>query len=253
MQRRDGSIAVRHVYIYGDFGTSEASVEGWKSILTKTLKHPSDLITLTLSHTIIKDISRQMPEETLVIFPGGADKCYLERLSSEAILRIRAMVALGGSYIGTCAGAYFASRFCMFETENENLRVLGPRPLCLMGQTAIGAVIDGFQYGSETGARTLPLQCEWRGVTFTAQVYCNGGPAWIGMMNKNGTKVIARYSSAVLSRHGFCEMRPAAVIQSQFGLGVAVLSGVHPEILNSNYTDIGNIQLLKAIWQAANM
>lgn len=243
----------RYVYIYADDGASETSVRGWQIVLCHAIHYPPTHIRLTYAHTLIPDITAQAPDRTAVIFPGGADLPYMEKLRGARIGTLRAVIAAGASYIGTCAGAYFASSFCIFEPRDAALRVVSPRPLCLFGRPAIGAVSPGFHYHSERGATTEFLACAWHGRAFQTHAYCNGGPAWALVEDDARTRVIARYTRPVLSRNGVHEPSPAAVLLHAFGHGVAVLSGVHPEIVAKTPVDVGLGELLLAIGKGARL
>lgn len=238
------------VYVYDDEGTSALSADGWISTLKQYFPSSSVvLIRKTNAATVEQDLSRQPPEDTILIMPGGADMPYLQALVGSPIARIRAAIYGGATYIGTCAGAYFASSACVFEAHDPELRVVGPRPLALFPLPAIGAAKPGFSYASEAGASFEPLAIclqfnDANGVVGInsnhdqpiAKVYCNGGPAWTCPTDQlyfpeGDTTVIARYSSPVLQRHGICDnFNPAAILAHKCGKGTAILSGVHPEL-----------------------
>lgn len=242
----------RHVYIYTGNGTSPSSIQGWHDTLRTTLHQPPDKIHETRSDTICRDVLAHSPYETTIIMPGGADLPYLESLKGEPVSLLREILINGGSYIGTCAGAYFASAACVFEAGDARLRVVGTRPLALLDYAAIGAVREGFAYGSEAGATVETLRCRWGNMQFDAKVYCNGGCGWAGVLDDEHTLVTARYSESVLRRHGVKEVRPAAVVARRFGQGSVVLSGVHPEI-SLDRGDEGRERLVQCMAEAAMM
>lgn len=221
----------RRIYVYCDEGASMASVVGWERALIQEMKYPRHLLRRTNAKRIERDLAAQVGARTLFIMPGGADMAFLQRLGTAGILRLRSAVERGATYIGTCAGAYFASRSCIFEAKDPKLRVVGTRPLSLAPYDAIGAIRAGFSYGSERGASLEQLTCQWGQESFNAVSYCNGGCAWQGVNEHTGTKVLARYTGAALRRHDIMEECPAAVIVQTYGNGVAVLAGVHPELV----------------------
>lgn len=250
----------RHVYIYNDKGASESSVEGWTRTLHDKLHYPTNRVHTTRSDTLIADITSQHASEIVLIMPGGADLPYVDLLHGTRVAQIRATIAAGASYIGTCAGAYFASCACIFEANDDAMRVIGQRELSLVSRAAIGAVRDGFKYGSEEGATIERLSCEWRGMAFTDHVYCNGGAAWVGLTQRSDAETLARFYDPVLKRHGIDEKHPAAVIKQLFGKGVAILSGVHPEMSFPNVIDGislknagSNDSLLRCIAEASRL
>lgn len=243
----------RYVYIYADEGASKSSIQGWYCVLNHMFQYPQKYIKLTFAHSFIADITGQAPHRTAIIFPGGADRPYMRHLCGDRIQTLRAVIASGGSYIGTCAGAYFASSFCIFEANDSVLRVVDPRPLSLFGRPAIGSVNPGFEYHSEKGATMETLACFWDRHAFKSEVYCNGGPAWPYVEPNLRTTVIARYTRPALKRHGVQDQNPAAVLLHAFGNGVAVLCGVHPEMIVQNPVNLGLFKLLLAIVKAARL
>ena len=76
----------------------------WKSI--DTISDPQSLITA---------LSRF--EKGLLIMPGGRDKPYQESFTGDGVKTIRDFVQRGGTYIGICAGAYFACENIEFEVS----------------------------------------------------------------------------------------------------------------------------------------
>lgn len=256
--------------MYFDEGVSTASVVGWERALIHDIRYPRHLVRRTNAKQIERDLDEQVAVRTLLIMPGGADRYFLQRLGLARILRLRSAIEGGAAYIGTCAGAYFASRSCIFEAKDPNLRVVGTRPLALVPYDAIGAMREGFCYGTERGASAEQLRCKWNDISFNAISYCNGGCAWRGVDEFSDTKVLARYKGTALSRHDIMEEAPAAVIAQICGNGVAVLAGVHPELFppspfgnapRSNHSshkmshvqDSGRIKLLCCILSAAGV
>ncbi|KAK9825704.1 hypothetical protein WJX81_008129 [Elliptochloris bilobata] len=51
----------------------------------------------------------------LLVMPGGADLPFCRRLNGAGNALIRGYVERGGSYLGLCAGAYYACRRVEFE------------------------------------------------------------------------------------------------------------------------------------------
>lgn len=249
----------RAVYIYNDEGTAPESVSGWVSVLKWTLRYPQSLIHTVKAVNIVQALHAQEPKKTLLIVPGGADLPYLHSLDDTCISAIRTVVAAGGSYLGVCAGAYFASSKCIFEKEDQRLRVVGQRPLALFPYPAVGAVRENFAYNSEAGATLERLHCQWRGRSFLPQIYCNGGPAWDCEASEK-TVIIARYEDPVLKRHGIGNDSPIAALKHAYGNdGTVVLCGVHPELpfhtdrrkWDSETMDQGRVLFLRSLAEAA--
>lgn len=250
------SRGLRHVYVYADVGTSPRSVHGCMKWL-KSMGHCEAMLHAVKAHDVPIVLRAHLPHQLALLIPGGADLPYLEKLEPDGVRAIRDVVSRGASYIGICAGAYFASSFCSFEPNDPKLRVVGPRPLALFSVSAHGAVRDRFAYDSESGATVERLDCEWSCARFQARVYCNGGAAWSLPSLPPDTVAIARYQHPVLHRHSILDASPVAVLQTKFGSGRVVLSGVHPEIFASS---IDNrcprgypVDLSTAIVEAANL
>lgn len=65
-------------------------------------------------------------EVGLLCFPGGFDLGFLETLGRSGCDVIRSWVLAGGSYLGICAGAYFAADRIEFDRQGD-LEVCGER------------------------------------------------------------------------------------------------------------------------------
>lgn len=259
----DAGVMRSHIYIYADRGTSIASVRGWQNVFLRMLKHPPWLVSLTYASTLEGDLHRQAARLTTLVMPGGADLPYKDKLDGYLTRVIQRVLKVGGCYIGSCAGAYFASKACIFEAQDKHLRVVGDRELRLVPYAAIGAVRPGFRYGKETGAtmEVLSCNCESEG-SFSARVYCNGGPGWV-FEEDDKTKMIGQYSEGVLKRHGVMNDVVVGVLTYEYGIdGRIVLCGVHPELQEDGSAEVmdaemmktrdkGKYQLLRCITKAA--
>lgn len=62
----------------------------------------------------------------------------------------------GGTYLGFCAGAYYACSTVQFEM-GTSLEVKGQRELAFFPGVAVGSVAPGFDYRNESGAQATPL------------------------------------------------------------------------------------------------
>ncbi|EFJ50700.1 hypothetical protein VOLCADRAFT_88490 [Volvox carteri f. nagariensis] len=89
--------------------------------------------------------------------PGGADLPYCKHLNGHGNRLLRDYVAGGGSYLGICAGAYYACRRVEFEVGGP-LEVVGDRELCFFPGAARGPAYPGFDYLSERGAQAAPIR-----------------------------------------------------------------------------------------------
>lgn len=159
-----------------------------------------------------------------IIMPGGADLPYCAALNGEPNLMIHKFVEDGGSYIGFCAGAYYASSYVEFDRGGA-LEVSGKRELSFFPGVSRGPAYGTgtFHYDTDEGARLVPII--WCGSEEKAPdplfVYYNGGGIFVDAESYAEVKVLARYGD--ISGH------PAAIIECQVGKGRAILSAVHPE------------------------
>jgi glutamine amidotransferase-like uncharacterized protein len=155
---------------------------------------------------------------SLLVIPGGRDIPYLAKLGKEGMAFIKDYVLNGGSYLGICAGAYFASGFVEFQ-KGGPLEVLGERHLQFFSGKAIGPAIDkdAFCYAAPLGAR--PARILYREQELS--VYYNGGCYFSEGLNDPSIQVICRYLEV--------DGHPPAIISCKVGKGIAILSGVHFE------------------------
>lgn len=174
----------------------------------------------------------------LFVLPGGRDLPYVDHLSrshsssahskpSRADAALRHYVEeVGGSYLGICAGAYYASSYCEFERGDPTFEVVGPRPaLQSYPGTKRGTVYPGFVYESDKGARLVDVGL---GANDQWKCHYNGGGAFIDA-DKSGAdvEILAKYSAEAGIREGY-ESQAAAILCHK-GKGRALLYGVHPE------------------------
>jgi biotin--protein ligase len=153
----------------------------------------------------------------LLVFPGGRDIPYLERLKGAAP-RIAKWVQEGGAYLGFCAGAYFACDRIEWEVDTH-LQVKGPRPLKFFPGLSVGCVFPGFQYDGEQGARAVTIVDERDG-SQKRYIYYNGGGEFVLPEQESGVEVLARYTGEAQGK--------VAAVSCTVGKGRVVLW--HPHI-----------------------
>lgn len=179
---------------------------------------------------------------SLVVIPGGRDLPYVEEMgkmrrreyggmtSAQDEIR-RWVLEQGGSFVGICAGAYFASSFCSFE-QGTDMEVAGPRSgLQFYPGECRGTVYSGFVYESDAGARVVRLAHDDGRVA----MHYNGGGAFIDANQYvgQGVSVLASYPSDELEMAHADGQRSyasqAAIVHCRAGSGQAILFGTHPE------------------------
>lgn len=155
-------------------------------------------------------------ETRLFIIPGGADLPYTRSLNGARNQKIRQFVENGGTYLGICAGAYFASSSVEFA-KGTSLEVTGTRELQFFEGPAIGPLVP-YCYHNNSGARAIRLFYQDQEV----KVFYNGGCYF-----PNAQHVLAYYENNL-----------PAIIECRVGKGKAILSGVHfeydPTLMDKN-------------------
>mgnify|MGYP001804254009 CR=1 FL=1 len=125
------------VYIYNDIGSSRDSIR--HSLYTLTQIISSDYNIQTIDSAEIKR-KEWVKDAALLAMPGGADIAYMEKLNGQGNNIIKEYVKNGGSYLGICAGAYYASGEVEFDKDGP-LEVLGKRELAFFPGKTIGPTI----------------------------------------------------------------------------------------------------------------
>ncbi|KAF9949602.1 biotin holocarboxylase synthetase [Mortierella alpina] len=170
---------------------------------------------------------------SLLVFPGGRDLPFVRDLSGAANDKIKSYVLSGGRFFGICAGAYYASDRINFEPGTP-LEVQGSRELSFFPGLCRGAVYPGFVYESESGAKAVGL-CLNKEIFAQDQlgfeettVYFNGGGYFVDAERYPGTQVLAWYKDEPSQIEAGSALK-AAMVACQYGQGLALLTGVHPE------------------------
>lgn len=213
------------ILIYLDNGVSKASALGWYHYY-QSINHSVRLID---SQTVRE--GGCFLDAKLFVLPGGRSKPFYHDLSGGGNSNIIHFVHGGGSFLGVCAGAYYACKETVFA-EGLPLEVLMPGALNFFNGCAIGPVFEPekFAYHSELGARVVSLAL-LNGRKLSS--YWNGGCFF--SENFNGDEqyqIVARYA-----QH---ENQLPAIISGECGQGKVLLSGVHPELCEQTILDDGN-------------
>lgn len=164
---------------------------------------------------------RWMEEADLFVMPGGADLPYCRALNGQGNRNLAVFVEGGGSYLGICAGSYYAGRRVEFA-KGTDLEVIGDRELSFFPGTVRGPTFPPFQYASPIGRRAVALSFEKTPVCF----YHGGGSFRLASEHQN-VQILAHYRDA----------SEAAIVRCSVGKGTALLSGVHfeynPDLMDS--------------------
>lgn len=133
----------RLVFVYDDYGCSESSVRQLKESIEelyaewelKTVKGNEIKEGILFSYLALEvDIGSR-----LLCIGGGFDLGYVQTLGEEGCDAIKRFVCSGGSYLGICAGAYFACDKVVFDPDGP-LEVIGERKLKFFPRNSIGPV-----------------------------------------------------------------------------------------------------------------
>lgn len=173
----------------------------------------------------------------LLVMPGGADLPYCRQLNGRGTAIITDFVRnQGGSYLGLCAGAYFACSRVEFEVGHPTLQVVGDRELCFFDGIATGSLYPGFDYQSERGAVAAPLKLLSNSNNGTEELkdYINGGPVFrlapSGPPLSSSSLHTYKNDVTILATFSDFKDEPAAALACHVGLGKAVLCATHPEL-----------------------
>jgi biotin--protein ligase len=204
------------VLIYADEGVSSFSLQ--ETLKTFRIRYANVEM---VDHELLRS-SDWEKEASLIIIPGGRDIPYHRKLKGKAVSKIRNFVEEGGSFLGICAGAYFASAEVIFE-KGTPLEIHEKRDLSFFSGAAVGTLYphSPFVYESEKSSHSSS-------VTFKGEelsLYYNGGCTFEDTEKYPNVTVLARYHDAA---------DQPAIIHCRVGKGNAVLSGVHFEVNPEN-------------------
>jgi glutamine amidotransferase-like uncharacterized protein len=206
------------IYIYNDEGVDPHSLDQIEHTL-KLLVQSNYAIKKIDSMNVVK--GTWINDSALFVMPGGADLPYLKKLSPMGNAIIKKYVHNGGSYLGICAGAYYAAHMIEFA-KGTPIEVIGKRELEFYPDTIIGPTLTAYDYNSESSARAALIK--WvsshgpfkKGHIITS--YHNGGGHFNNASKFLNVTVLADYLKDV-----------PAIVEISVGKGRALLSGVHFE------------------------
>lgn len=235
----------------------EMTMESLKSALT--CLHPAAGSPYVVETTNSKEIrsGEWMDSCCLLVMPGGRDSPYVRELAGQGNDNIRQFVAKGGSYLGLCAGAYYACSRVEFAVGDPAMEVVGPRELAFFPGIGWGPVFPGFDYKSNRGSRAAGITLQAAGERIVQSIfptpitpdqfplYYNGGCKFVCFKDKPNTQfeVLATYTHEHgEGSAGTMEAEElSAIVCCRYGKGKAILSGVHFEasasLLVKHYDD----------------
>lgn len=214
----------KNIYIYYGPGASTECVLNTAYTLKQCLSTDYQIRTLQPDELISGDWKK---DAALFLLPGGADLPYVQFLTPVGNLEIKNYIESGGSFLGICAGAYYASNFVCFAPGTE-LEVIGNRQLSFFPGTVKGPCLKPYDYKTKSGAYAAEIKLT-KDLSII-KVFYNGGGFFVGSETIDGVENIATYTQDAAKNK-------AAIISLKYGKGLVVLSGVHleydPELLDS--------------------
>lgn len=180
----------------------------------------------------------------LLVMPGGRDLPYVKELAGQGNDYIRQFVLEGGSYLGLCAGAYYACKRVEFAVGDPTMEVVGPRELAFFPGIGRGPVFPGYDYKSNRGARAASVTLEPAGEKIVQEtyptpisptifpLYYNGGCNFVPFDDHPSTQfeVLATYTGKNAGSTVSGSENLSAIVSCKCGKGKAVLTGVHFEV-----------------------
>lgn len=203
----------KNIVIYQDEGVGEFGL--------KCLEHffRDDDVWLATAEAVID--GRVLGMADIFVMPGGADLPYCKKLNGAGNDNLRAYVEDGGTYLGICAGAYYACRAIEFHKGRDD-EICGPRELSFTDAIAYGSLPQLAPYYDLTLKSAGIASIRFTDGTQT-QAFYHGGPAF--RAGNDNTEILATYAAA--------EEKPA-IVRNTVGTGTVILSGVHFEISPEN-------------------
>lgn len=206
-----------NVLVYEGPGVSRTSLINTLSSL-RTLLSPHYAVQTASAEVLISQPWSKSC--ALLVIPGGRDTPYVSSLS-RATSAIKEYVSSGGSFLGICAGAYYASARVEFEMKTP-LEVSGGRPLGLFNGICRGCIYPGFSYESESGACAVDISVKNFEPSIIRGLYYNGGGEFIGAESSTSTSILSTYLQGRTSSK-------VAAVHCKVGNGTAILWGAHIE------------------------
>ncbi|MDF1684231.1 MAG: BPL-N domain-containing protein [Legionellaceae bacterium] len=202
------------IYIYQDEGVSPHALLQAMHTFQTVLPPFYTVKTIDAQNVIKNDWAR---DAALFIMPGGADTPYTQKLNGVGNQKIKNYVRHGGSYLGLCAGAYYAASSIEFDKTGP-LEVTGTRELAFFDGKAIGPALSTYDYKTESGARAAKINLTLSNNLKKTTVYYNGGGYFEHAGTIKNTTVLGYYAN-----------QKPAIISINYAQGHVVLSGVHVE------------------------
>ncbi|MGE4313292.1 MAG: BPL-N domain-containing protein [Pseudobdellovibrionaceae bacterium] len=162
----------------------------------------------------------------LFIIPGGASLYYSEKLDGAGNAAIRKWVEAGGTFLGICAGAYYACGKIDWARETQ-YAITRDGELNFFEGCATGPIKDFIEDGDVDKCWDALITLQQPDGTSFQALYA-AGPIFDEPKADAPLQVIARYADL--------EGCPPAILAGSIGKGRVVLSAVHLEYSKDLYS-----------------
>lgn len=218
------------VYLYSGPGTSTVCLDQTQKLFSQCLQHHYRIERIQPEDVINGSWQTQA---ACFVMPGGRDSPYHESLNPAGITKIQEYVQIGGSYLGICAGAYFAAKQIEFAL-GSSIEVNQERTLKFYEGTASGPVFADFEYHTQKGAHAAQIAF----AETSAMIYFNGGCTFLEAGKVCNLQIIGHYQL----NDG---KKLSAIVHIKQGRGYVILSGVHfefdPETMDANDSHLSTV------------
>lgn len=233
-QETELSSASRRVGVYGDRGAGSTSFRQTWSMWKEAF--PQDEI----ERIKRGDLETFLERGDLLIMPGGRDIFYHESIGESGSAVIRDFVERGGTYVGICAGAYFACSYIDFYAT-EQMSVRGRRHLRFWNGCCLGPIYRSCEYRIDTEKSASLVEISCVPSAKTDKVYYFGGGTFISSQESDYSdycdyQVLSYYKSPLdesalerINATGAKQTRFIAALQKRVAKGKVYLFGYHPE------------------------
>ena len=198
------------IAIYAGRGTWDESVQAIRKMFE------------WMNHTVETVSAQQINNNGLAGFrvlciPGGNMYDYAQDISSRGKENIRNFVHSGGSYIGICGGAYFASEEVYWRGSQ-----LPMTPLGLFHGTAAGPINEIMAYPNYTMTRVNVMN--------QAHPVIKSERDFESMLYYWGPALISETDANIIILGNYDIGNQTAMLALEYGHGKVFLIGTHPEI-----------------------
>lgn len=197
------------ILIYNDIGVGDLSFDH-TVFMCQTLWPHIQHMPVKASH--IKN--GELENAQLFIMPGGGDSYYLKALGSKGNNAIQHFVQKGGTYLGICAGAYYATDRITWAAGTSD-EIIAARPLKFFPGEMVGPTYEPYDAFSLKGVRSVLIDTACGPIP----MYYNGGGYFICPNQFKESDIIGIYT----------DLKLPAIADCRVGKGRAVLSSLHIE------------------------